>query len=240
MHSVVKRWTWPVLVGLVLGCSKPTTTTTTLPAPEAFNFAAQPIVFSPPPAGWEPEPELSGGIRGTRYVKRNSVGEAITIGNYHDVSNRLRQTETAALLAVNSDYASREFDHALRAAWPATENPYSDLESEVAAKVNAALSRAAQARKQRDYETMRRELLSAQEQAGRLHFRFEDVIERALFRPENTSDPSPASRRWLSTTRWKRAKAGAIFEEPTSCTTTTCSWPSSSGSRHRYLCSTRS
>jgi len=38
------------------------------------------VSFNPPPVGWRREGELSGGVRGVRFVKERSVGEAITIG----------------------------------------------------------------------------------------------------------------------------------------------------------------
>ena len=197
MHPIVRRWTVVLMAALAFGCNKSTPSTSppspspsTSQAPQTFNFAAQPVVFLPPPAGWEPEGELSGGIRGVRYVKRNSVGEAIGVGNYYKVSSRLRRDEIARLRTVNTDRESAEFDHAVRAAWCQTAEPYSDLEAEVATNVNAALSRAVQARKQRDDENVRAELRTAQQEADRLHFKFDDVIERALFRPESSSDPS--------------------------------------------------
>jgi len=194
MHPVATGCTVVLLAGLALGCDKPASApfsaSPSPQAPQTFNFAAQPIVFAPPPAGWEPEGELSRGIRGVRYVKRKSVGEAIGVGNYYDVSRRLRRVEIARLLTVNSDYESAAFDHAVREAWCYTAEPYSDLEAEVAANVNAALNRAVVARRHRDYETLRGELAVAQQEADRVHFTFDDVIERALFSPQSASDPS--------------------------------------------------
>ena len=128
------------------------------PSSQTFDFAAQSVAFSPPPAPWEAEAELSGGIRGVRYVKRHSVGEAIGVGNYYDVSRRLRGAQIARLLDTDSNIRNLSFDQAMRDAWCATENPYSDLEAEVSAKVNAALNRVVVARRQGDYENVRREL----------------------------------------------------------------------------------
>jgi hypothetical protein len=196
MHPMAMRCAAVLLAGLAFGCNKPAPTpehpsTASSPqTPETFNFAAQPVAFTPPPAGWEPEGELSRGIRGVRYVKRKSVGEAIGVGNYYDVSRRLRHAEIARLLTVNSDYESAAFDHAVREAWCYTDAPYTDLEAEVATNVNAALNRAVLARRHRDYETMRGELATAQQEADRLHFTFGDVVERAMFHPESASDPS--------------------------------------------------
>jgi len=188
MDRTVTRCAVALMAALVVGCSKPATPTQQ-PA-QTFNFAAQPVAFAPPPSPWEAAGELSGGLRGVRYVKRQSVGEAIGVANYYDVSRRLRHDEIARLRTVNTDYESAEFDHAVRQAWCYTDNPYTDLEAEVAADVNASLNRAVAARRGRDYDTVRAELVSAQEAADRLHFAFNDVIERAVFKPEATSNPS--------------------------------------------------
>ena len=188
MNPTLTRCIVVLVAGLAVACGKPTTAPPQ--PPQTFNFAAQPVAFSPPPAPWEAEGEQSGGIRGVRYVKRQSVGEAIGVGNYYDVSRRLRHDEIARLRTVNIDYESAEFDHAVRQAWCYTDKPYTDLETEVATDVNAALNRAVQARTARDYETVRAELLIAQQAADRLHFAFDDVIERAMFRPDNSNDPS--------------------------------------------------
>src|SRR6185295_9938879 len=48
--------------------------------PETFDWAGQQISLAPPPAGWRREGQSSGGIRGARFVKERSVGEAIGVG----------------------------------------------------------------------------------------------------------------------------------------------------------------
>ena len=182
------RWLLAWIAPVVVGCGM-SSSSSTLQAPQTFNFTTQPIVFSPPPKQWLAEGEGSG-IRGVRYVKLQSVGEGISIGDFRDLSNRSRRAELATLLAMDPDFASFEYDEAARKAWPRIDAPYSPLETEVAEAVTAALHRADQARRARDYETVREELRAAQTEAERLHFTFEDVIERAIFRPENTTDPS--------------------------------------------------
>lgn len=172
---------------LVVGCraEKPT-----LRPAETFTFSAQPISFSPPPQPWVAEGQLSGGLRGVHYVKRGGVGEAIDVADWYDVSGRLRRVELATLAETDPNFETFDFEHALRKAWPRTEKPYSALETEVATDISNALTRARQARQQRDYATVREQVRAAQSAADRLHFSFEEVIDRALFRPEATSDPS--------------------------------------------------
>ena len=153
---------------------------------QTFDFAAQPIAFAQPAKPWESQTQLSGGLRGVRYVKLGSVGEAIGLADYYDVSGRLRRAEFAKLLATDSSNETFEYDHALRKTWARTDKPYSALETEVAEAINSALSRADRARRERDYVTVRSELLAAQAAAERLHFSMQEVIDRAVFRPEAT------------------------------------------------------
>ena len=177
-----------IAAALVASCSKTAPTPKLAPA-ETFNFAAQPVVFSPPPKPWEAEGQTSGGLNGVRYVKRGSVGEAIGVADWIDVSRRLRRAEIAAVLEQNSSRENWGFDRALRKAWPRLDNPYSALESEVARDVTAALHRAQAAQDRNDHATVRAELQTALAASERLHFTFDEVIERALFDPAKTADP---------------------------------------------------
>lgn len=178
-----------VAAAIVAACSKAPAPPKLAPA-ATFNFAAQPVSFSPPPKPWEAEGQTSGGLNGVRYVKRGSVGEAIGIADWNDVSRRLRRAEIAALLEQDSSRANWGFDQALRKAWPPLDNAYSALESDVAREVTDALQRATVARRKDDHAAVRAELQSALAAAERLHFTFDEVIERALFDPARTADPA--------------------------------------------------
>ena len=57
---------------------------------EAFDWSGKKISFSIPPAGWRRERETSGGIKGARFVKERSVGEAIGLGDYYILADRNR------------------------------------------------------------------------------------------------------------------------------------------------------
>ncbi len=174
-----------MLMPLLAACGKPTTPA--LLPPQTFNFAPQAISFAPPPAPWEAERQQSDGIVGVRYVKVGSVGEAIGVGDYYDVSGRLREPQLTALLAVDSNPDGFAYSKALRDAWPRTEKPYSDLESAVAERVNGALQRAEVARLTRDFDAMRMEVAGALADAQLLHFTLKEVIDRAIFKPEQSA-----------------------------------------------------
>jgi hypothetical protein len=175
-----------VVVVLVVGCRAETPG---LRPAETFTFAAQPVSFSPPPKPWESESQSSSGLRGVRYVKHGGTGEAIGVADWYDVSGRLRRVELAQLLDTDPRLESFDFEHAIENAWPRTK-PHTPLEEEVATAISDALHKAIRARKERDYATVREQLMAAHTAAERLHFTFEEVIERALFRPETTNDPS--------------------------------------------------
>jgi hypothetical protein len=55
---------------------------------ETFHWSDQPVSFEPPPANWYREGELSGGVRGVRFVKTRGRGEAITVGEIHRIGAR--------------------------------------------------------------------------------------------------------------------------------------------------------
>ena len=175
-----------LLMPLLAACGK--LATPALLPPQTFNFAPQAISFAPPPAPWAAEREQSGGIVGVRYVKVGSVGEGIGVGDYYDVSGRLREPQLTALLAVDSDPNDFPYSKALRNAWPRTETPYSDLESAVAERVNDALQRAEIARRARDFDAMRMEVAAALADAQLLHFTLKEVIDRAIFKPEQSAN----------------------------------------------------
>lgn len=187
------RWrTWmllALLVPVLAACGKAAAPVAPalLPA-ETFNFAPQPISFAPPPAPWAAEREQSGGLVGVRYVKLGSVGEAIGVADHSDVSGRLREPQLTALLAVDSDPNGFEYEKVLRNAWPRTEKPYSDLERAVAERVNEALQRSETARRSGDFNAMRMEVAAALADAQLLHFTLPEVIERAIFKPEQSAN----------------------------------------------------
>ena len=59
---------------------------------ETFDWTGEKISFAIPPVGWRREGETSGGIKGARFVKERSVGEAIGLGDYYILADRNRST----------------------------------------------------------------------------------------------------------------------------------------------------
>src|SRR5215831_4643845 len=56
---------------------------------EKFDWIGEPISFSIPPAGWRREGDTSG-VKGIRFVKEQSVGEGIGLGDYYILADRNR------------------------------------------------------------------------------------------------------------------------------------------------------
>lgn len=77
--SLFARSILSIVTSALIGCE----TEAPLLAPEVFHWSGQPVSFRPPPAGWRREGELSGGVRGVRFVKEHGRGEAITVGELH-------------------------------------------------------------------------------------------------------------------------------------------------------------
>jgi hypothetical protein len=157
--------------------------------PETFDWAGHQISLAPPPAGWRREGQSSGGIRGARFVKERSVGEAIDVGDYYLLAQRLRRAKLQEIIDQFATLDGRDFQKALRKAYAFTDSPFSPLEAEVAADINAALGRATVAFRMKDRDLARAELGVALGAAERLRFTLGDVLERVVFAPERREEP---------------------------------------------------
>jgi len=157
---------------------------------ESFDWSGEKISFSIPPAGWRREGETSGGIKGARFVKERSVGEAIGLGDYYILANRNRSSHIRDILAKfdTFDYGFA-WDKALREAWAYTDTPFSPLESEIAERVNDEVSQAGAAYRNRDRDNAKAHLEAALAEASRLHFSLSEVIARVEFKPERRQNP---------------------------------------------------
>src|SRR5258708_18849993 len=50
--------------------------------PERFDWVAQPVEFSPPPAEWRREADGGGGLIGVRFILTNGGGHAMSVAAY--------------------------------------------------------------------------------------------------------------------------------------------------------------
>ena len=86
---------------------------------EEFHWSSQPISFCPPPEIWRREGELSGGLKGIRFVKERSVGEAITIAEVlaagEPLKARVWTTERNGYVYVNREMVFAHGDHTFTA-----------------------------------------------------------------------------------------------------------------------------
>src|SRR5262245_43036592 len=83
---------------------QPTSGPPQLRPPERFEWSGEPISFSIPPNGWRREGETSGGIKGVRFVKERSVGEAVGVGDYYILADRNRSVYLREILASFDTY----------------------------------------------------------------------------------------------------------------------------------------
>ena len=156
---------------------------------ETFDWSGKEISFSIPPIGWRREGETSGGIKGVRFVKERSVGEAIGLGDYYILADRNRTAHIRDILARFHTFDDGfAWDKALRNAYAYTDTPFSSLEAEISERVN---SEVAQARGvyRRDRDAAKAHLEAALAEASRLHFSLAEVISRVEFRPEGRQNP---------------------------------------------------
>jgi hypothetical protein len=149
----------------------------------------EPISFAIPPTGWRREGDTSG-VKGIRFVKEQSVGEGIGIGDYYVMADRNRGKYLRELLANFETYDEGfVWGKALRKAYAYTDTPFNSLESEISAFVNSAVSQADTAFRNHDKETAKAQLQAALAEMDRLHFSLADVIGRVEFKPERRQEP---------------------------------------------------
>ncbi len=162
------------VIGSVVACR----TDEPLAPREVFHWTSQPVSFTPPPADWRREGELSGGVRGVRFVRAHSVGEAITVGEFHRIAERNRTHALHELLEEFEKMDRREFLRQSQLAQSRTDDYFTEQERRVAEEVNAALSRARSAHLNGDLKTARDEVGNAYEAAKRFRLTLDDVLEK--------------------------------------------------------------
>ena len=158
--------------------------------PETFNWTGQDVAFSIPPAGWRREGETSGGIKGVRFIKEQSVGEAIGVGDYYILADRNRGPYLREMLEKFDTYdRGFSWDRALRKTYAHTDQPFTALESEIAESVNNSVSQADTAFRNQDRDAAKTHLQAALAESERLHFSLAEVIDRVEFKPERRQEP---------------------------------------------------
>ncbi len=157
---------------------------------ETFDWTGEKISFSMPPIGWRREGETSGGIKGARFVKERSVGEAIGLGDYYILADRNRSSSIRNILA-KFDTLDQGFawDRAIRDAYAYTDTPFSSLETEIAERVNGEVGQAGVAWRNGDRDGAKRHLETALAEANRLRFSLDEVVGRVEFKPERRQNP---------------------------------------------------
>lgn len=157
---------------------------------ETFTWTDEAISFSMPPAGWRREGETSGGIKGVRFIKEQSVGEAIGVGDYYILADRNRGPYLREILEKFDTYdLGFAWDRALRKTYAHTDTPFTALESEISASVNTFVSQADAAFRNRDREAAKAYLQAALADSERLRFSLAEVIDRVEFKPERRQEP---------------------------------------------------
>jgi len=152
-----------------------------LPPAEVFDWGGQPISVSPPPDSWYREKEQSGGLRGVRFVKTRSVGEAIGLGEHYSLSDRDRCARLTSLLGDLDNLDLKAFRLRVQRARPYASPPISREEERVAKSVNIRLDQAFDAFYNQDPIEARTAVGQALEQAKRIRYSLDEVVGRVMF-----------------------------------------------------------
>jgi hypothetical protein len=157
---------------------------------EKFDWTGEPISFAIPPAGWRREGDTSGGVKGIRFVKEQSVGEGIGLGDYYILADRNRSAYLREILENFDNYdAGFAWDKALRKCYAYTDTPFTARETEIAEVINSEVAQADTAWRTHDKDAARAHLETALAKAERLHFSLADAIDRVEFTPEKRQEP---------------------------------------------------
>lgn len=156
---------------------------------EVFHWTSQAVSFSPPPAGWRREGELSGGVRGVRFVKEHSVGEAITVGEFHRIAERDRTAAIRELIDGFEKADRRSFLRDSQLAQSRTDDLFTAHERRVAEEVNAALERSRSFYLNDDMKMARGELENALASARRFRLTLDDMLEKVALEPLRRQEP---------------------------------------------------
>jgi hypothetical protein len=155
---------------------------------ERFDWTGEPISFAIPPTGWRREGETSG-VKGIRFVKEQSVGEGIGLGDYYILADRNRSAYLREILENFDNYdAGFAWDKALRKCYAYTDTPFTARETEIAEVINSEVAQADTAWRADDKDAARAHLETALAKAERLRFSLADVIDRVEFKPERRQE----------------------------------------------------
>ena len=158
-------------------------------AAETFHWVAQPIAFSPPPAGWERQGDNSGGTLGVRFIRRGGGGQVLSVAAFRSLAERSRRQALEALIATHESLPRREFLRELSLARARTDDPISDREAATARAINDALDRAMQDYLGGDESSVAGDLRAALRAASAYEPTLDELLPRIRLRPELMQEP---------------------------------------------------
>jgi len=156
---------------------------------ETFNWVAQPITFSPPPARWERQGDNSGGTLGVRFILRGGGGQVISVAAYRQLAERDRRKALERLLSRRDSLYRREFMHELSLARARTDDPLSEREAEAALAINTWLDRASADYLAESPGFVASDLESAVRAAASYQPTLQEILPRIRLRPERMQHP---------------------------------------------------
>ncbi|MBK7187442.1 MAG: hypothetical protein IPH86_01765 [bacterium] len=129
-----------LVLAAVIGCSRDNSPP--LEPPETFNWVAQPVSFSPPPAMWQRQGDNGGGLLGVYFVLKGGGGQVMSLYAHRKLAERDRRAAISDLIARRETLSRDEFLKELSLARARTEDPLSEREAAAAARINASLDEA--------------------------------------------------------------------------------------------------
>lgn len=153
-----------------------------LRAAETFDWSGQPVSFSLPPDGWKRQRAQNGGREGVRFIKSGSVGEVVQVEEHFSVGNRDRCARLRELAVGLENMDPREFAKQLQRARLYAKPPLNREEDQLTDAANEFLDEARTAFRAGQWFEARTAIDQALEQAARIRFPLEDVVDQAIYK----------------------------------------------------------
>jgi hypothetical protein len=158
--------------------------------PERFDWVAQPIEFSPPPARWYRDGAGGGGLLGVRFILSNGGGQVMSVAAYKQWSERLQRKEIVQFLAdFDRMEGTREALNRLSLLRLQLVDPLTPDEARTAAAVNDAVDRAERDVLDEHRSFVRGDIEAALRAVDALQPALADLLPSMRLRPERQQHP---------------------------------------------------
>lgn len=173
-----------ILTAMLASCAPSKSGAPMLGAPETFDWSGVELEFAPPHSGWRREGQLSGGLRGVRFIREHGTGEVIEVAESIAAADRDRGRLLDDVIRDIETLDDRALRRAIDQARWRTDSPLTDAEASAAPRVNAALDEAVAALARDDRSGVRWAVERARNECDLPELTLEEAVALARVRAE--------------------------------------------------------